>query len=160
VDRETVPVLVVINKIDLLKEQSVLETLVEEWKQLLPNAEIIPVSAQYKFNLDYLLKRIQELLPPSPPFFEKDALTDKPARFFATENNPTIINLDTSIRAMRSNVQATLDATLKGLQITKEDLAREANRYSRRINDAPTQERQFVSIARQQEIKLVAVIRF
>ena len=85
VARETVPVLVVINKIDLLKEQSALETLVEEWKQLLPNAEIIPVSAQYKFNLDYLLKRIQELLPPSPPFFEKDALTDKPARFFVTE---------------------------------------------------------------------------
>lgn len=85
VARETVPVLVVINKVDLLKEQSVLETLVEEWKQLLPNVEIIPVSAQYKFNLDYLLKRIQELLPPSPPFFEKDALTDKPARFFVTE---------------------------------------------------------------------------
>ena len=71
----------------------------------------------------------------------------------STENNPTIINLDTSIRAMRTNVQATLDATLKGLQITKEDLAREASRYSRRINDAPTQERQFMSIARQQEIK-------
>ena len=71
----------------------------------------------------------------------------------STENNPTIINLDTSIRAMRTNVQATLDATLKGLQITKEDLAREASRYSRRINDAPPQERQFVSIARQQEIK-------
>lgn len=71
----------------------------------------------------------------------------------STENNPTIINLDTSIRAMRTNVQATLDATLKGLQITKEDLAREASRYSRRINDAPTHERQFVSIARQQEIK-------
>ena len=71
----------------------------------------------------------------------------------STENNPTIINLDTSIRAMRTNVQATLDATLKGLQITKEDLAREASRYSRRINDAPTQERQFVCIARQQEIK-------
>lgn len=71
----------------------------------------------------------------------------------STENNPTIINLDTSIRVMRTNVQATLDATLKGLQITKEDLAREASRYSRRINDAPTQERQFVSIARQQEIK-------
>ena len=71
----------------------------------------------------------------------------------STENNPAIINLDTSIRAMRTNVQATLDATLKGLQITKEDLAREAGRYSRRINDAPTQERQFVSIARQQEIK-------
>ena len=71
----------------------------------------------------------------------------------STESNPTIINLDTSIRAMRTNVQATLDATLKGLQITKDDLAREASRYFRRINDAPTQERQFVSIARQQEIK-------
>lgn len=71
----------------------------------------------------------------------------------STESNPAIVNLNTSIRAMRSNVQATLDATLKGLQITKEDLAREANRYSRRINDAPTQERRFVSIARQQGIK-------
>ena len=71
----------------------------------------------------------------------------------STENNPTIINLNTSIHAMRSNVQATLDATLKGLQITKADLVREASRYSRRISDAPTQERRFVSIARQQEIK-------
>ena len=85
VAKETVPVLVVINKIDLLQDQAALEKLVEEWKQLLPKAEIIPVSAQYKFNLDYLLKRIEELLPPSPPFFEKDALTDKPARFFVTE---------------------------------------------------------------------------
>lgn len=71
----------------------------------------------------------------------------------STENNPTIINLNTSIHAMRSNVQATLNATLKGLQITKADLAREASRYTRRISDAPTQERRFVSIARQQEIK-------
>ncbi len=71
----------------------------------------------------------------------------------STESNPTIVNLTTSIHAMRSNVQTTLDATLKGLEITKADLAREASRYSRRISDAPTQERQFVSIARQQEIK-------
>lgn len=71
----------------------------------------------------------------------------------STENNPTIINLNTSIHAMRSNVKATLDASMKGLQITKADLAREASRYSRRISDAPTQERRFVSIARQQEIK-------
>ena len=71
----------------------------------------------------------------------------------STESNPAIVNLNTSIRAMRSNVRATLDATLKGLQITKADLDREASRYSRRISDAPTQERQFVSIARQQEIK-------
>ncbi|MCP9612544.1 GTPase Era [Coprobacter tertius] len=82
---QTIPVLVVINKIDLLKDQQVLEQLVAHWSELLPNAEIIPVSAQYKFNLDYLLKRIETLLPPSPPFFEKDALTDKPARFFVTE---------------------------------------------------------------------------
>ena len=85
VAKETVPVLVVINKVDLLQNQAALEALVEEWKRLLPKAEIIPVSAQYKFNLDNLLRRIEELLPPSPPFFEKDALTDKPARFFVTE---------------------------------------------------------------------------
>ena len=71
----------------------------------------------------------------------------------STESNPTIVNLTTSIHAMRSNVQATLDATLKGLEITRTDLLREASRYTRRISDAPTQERQFVSIARQQEIK-------
>lgn len=82
---QSVPVLLLINKVDLLKDQKDLEHLVEEWHSLLPKAEIIPVSAQYKFNLDYLLKRIQELLPPSPPFFEKDSLTDKPARFFVTE---------------------------------------------------------------------------
>ena len=71
----------------------------------------------------------------------------------STESNPAIVNLTTSIRAMRSNIQTTLDDTLKGLEITKADLIREASRYSRRISDAPTQERQFVSIARQQEIK-------
>ena len=71
----------------------------------------------------------------------------------STESNPAIVNLTTSIRAMRSNIQTTLDATLKGLEITKADLIREASRYSRRISYAPTQERQFVSIARQQEIK-------
>ena len=71
----------------------------------------------------------------------------------STESNPAIVNLTTSIRAMRSNIQTTLDATLKGLEITKADLIREASRYSSRISDAPTQERQFVSIARQQEIK-------
>ena len=71
----------------------------------------------------------------------------------STENNPTIINLDTSIRAMKSNVQATLDGSLKGLLITKADLEREASRFSRRISDAPGQEREYASIARQQEIK-------
>ena len=71
----------------------------------------------------------------------------------STEDNPTIINLTSSIHAMRANVVASMDATLKGLQITKTDLQREAKRFSQRISDAPTQERQFVSIARQQEIK-------
>ena len=71
----------------------------------------------------------------------------------STESNPAIVNLNASIRAMRGNIQTTLDAMLKGLEITRADLAREAGRYSRRISDAPTQERQFVSIARQQEIK-------
>ena len=71
----------------------------------------------------------------------------------STENNPTIINLDTSIHAMKENVQVSLDRVLRGLFITKADLDREANRYSRRISEAPGQEREFVSIARQQEIK-------
>ena len=68
-----------------MKNQSDLEGIVEKWRAILPNAEVIPISASLKFNVDYLLKRIQELLPPSPPFFEKDALTDRPARFFVTE---------------------------------------------------------------------------
>lgn len=86
VARLEMPILLVINKIDLLKNgQKDLEVLVARWKELLPKAEIIPLSAQFKFNVDYLLKRIQDLLPTSPPFFEKDALTDKPARFFVTE---------------------------------------------------------------------------
>ena len=71
----------------------------------------------------------------------------------STENNPTIINLDTSIHAMKENVQVSLDRVLRGLFITKADLDREASRYSRRISEAPGQEREFVSIARQQEIK-------
>ena len=71
----------------------------------------------------------------------------------STENNPMIVNLDTSIRAMKANVQAAIDGTLQGLLIVKADLDREASRFSRRISDAPGQERQYVSIARQQEIK-------
>ena len=71
----------------------------------------------------------------------------------STENNPMIVNLDTSIRAMKANVKAAIDGTLQGLLIVKADLDREASRFSRRISDAPGQERQYVSIARQQEIK-------
>lgn len=78
------PVLLIINKIDL-SNQADLEKMVALWKELLPKAEIIPVSAQSKFNVDYIKRRIEDLMPESPPYFEKDALTDKPARFFVTE---------------------------------------------------------------------------
>ena len=78
------PLILIINKIDLIDEQKLL-ALVDKWKQLLPRAEIYPVSALLKFNIDNLFKRIKELLPESPPFFDKDQLTDKPARFFVTE---------------------------------------------------------------------------
>lgn len=84
VKKQKAPVLLIINKIDLSNQEK-LEELVEKWKESLPNAEIIPISAKNNFNLDYVLKRIKALLPDSPPFFEKDALTDKPARFFVTE---------------------------------------------------------------------------
>ena len=79
-----IPVFVLINKIDLSNQQA-LEQLVELWKETISQAEIIPISAQAKFNVDYLLKRIKELLPDSPPYFGKDQWTDKPARFFVTE---------------------------------------------------------------------------
>lgn len=78
------PVLLVINKIDL-SNQKELEVLVSKWHEVLPNAEIIPLSATNKFNITPLKKRIEELIPESPPYFEKDALTDRPARFFVTE---------------------------------------------------------------------------
>ena len=78
------PVLLLINKIDQTN-QADLEKLVAQWKELLPDAEIIPISALSNFNIDYLKQRVAELMPESPPYFEKDALTDKPARFFVTE---------------------------------------------------------------------------
>ncbi|SHF93920.1 GTP-binding protein Era [Bacteroides luti] len=84
VRQQSFPVLVLINKIDLIDQQK-LETLVEEWKELLPQAEIVPISAISKFNVDYVMRRIKELLPDSPPYFDKDQWTDKPARFFVTE---------------------------------------------------------------------------
>ena len=79
-----VPVLVLINKIDL-SNQEALAAKVDEWHGVLPKAEIIPISALHKFNVDTVLNRVKELLPESPPFFEKDQWTDKPARFFVTE---------------------------------------------------------------------------
>ena len=79
-----VPVLVLINKIDLTQQDKLVQ-LVEEWHEILPNAEIIPVSATAKFNVDFVLRRIRELIPECPPYFDKDQLTDKPARFFVSE---------------------------------------------------------------------------
>ena len=79
-----VPVLVLINKIDLTDEKS-LVTLVEQWHATLPKAEILPISALHKFNVQPVLARIKELLPECPPYFDKDQLTDKPAKFFVTE---------------------------------------------------------------------------
>ena len=78
------PILVVINKIDL-SDQASLEAQVTAWHELLPQAEIFPIAAKARFNVDNLLARIKQLLPDSPPYFAKDQWTDKPARFFVTE---------------------------------------------------------------------------
>ena len=106
VQKMTIPVILLINKIDELgnrmvkgdddkqsantqhpapNTQQLLNTIVEKWHTLLPNAEILPISAKNKFGVDMLLKRIQELLPESPAYFDKEQLTDKPARFFVSE---------------------------------------------------------------------------
>ena len=92
VQKMEIPVLLLINKIDSLNSttgegsvQARLTDIVERWHALLPNAEILPISAKNKFGTDMLLKRIKELLPESPAFFDKDQLTDKPARFFVSE---------------------------------------------------------------------------
>ena len=79
------PIFLIINKIDLLSSQKELEDLVDKWKGVLPNARIIPICAKEKFNVENLLAQIKELLPESPAYFDKDALTDRPARFFVTE---------------------------------------------------------------------------
>ena len=84
VRKMTIPVLLLINKIDE-SDQTKLGDIVEKWHSLLPDAEILPISAKNKFGVDMLLKRIKELLPESPAFFDKDQLTDKPARFFVSE---------------------------------------------------------------------------
>ena len=84
VKKMSIPVLLLINKIDQSDPQK-LGDIVEKWHSLLPNAEILPISAKNKFGVDMLLKRIKELLPESPAFFDKDQLTDKPARFFVSE---------------------------------------------------------------------------
>ena len=87
VQKMDIPVILLINKIDELKTSpgEALAAIVDRWHQLLPNAEILPISAKNKFGIDLLLRRIRELLPESPAFFDKDQLTDKPARFFVSE---------------------------------------------------------------------------
>lgn len=85
VAKQKMPVLLVINKIDLLKGNGDLDAIIARWKDKLPNAEVFPVSAKENFNTANLMARIVELLPFNPPYFGKDALTDKPARFFVTE---------------------------------------------------------------------------
>lgn len=84
VQRMNIPVLLLINKIDESNTEK-LGDIVDKWHSLLPKAEILPISAKNKFGIDILLKRIQELLPASPPYFDKEQLTDKPARFFVCE---------------------------------------------------------------------------
>ena len=97
VQKMKIPVILLINKIDQVPRSAPdggakgssannwLASIVERWHKLLPNAEILPISAKNKFGVDVLLKRIKELLPDSPPYFDKDQLTDKPARFFVSE---------------------------------------------------------------------------
>ena len=85
VAREKIPVLLVINKIDLLKGNEDLLRVIDQWKALLPQAEVFPTSATENFNVDNLMSRIVELLPVCPPYFGKDALTDRSSRFFVTE---------------------------------------------------------------------------
>ncbi len=99
VAKETVPVLLVINKIDLIKKQSDLEAIVDSWKTMLPNAEVFPTSATEHFNVQNLMTRIVELLPAGEPYFGKDALTDKPARFFVTEiiREKILLNYDKEV---------------------------------------------------------------
>ena len=99
VAKESIPVLLIINKIDLLKSQSELEEKVSTWKEILPKAEIFPTSAKEHFNVNNLMTRIVQLLPPSPPYFGKDALTDKPARFFVTEiiREKILLNYDKEV---------------------------------------------------------------
>ena len=84
VSKMSIPVILLINKIDE-SDQKTLGKLVTKWHGLLPNAEILPISAKNKFGVDILLKRVHELLPESPAFFDKDQLTDKPAKFFVSE---------------------------------------------------------------------------
>jgi GTP-binding protein Era len=119
VAKEKVPILLVINKIDLLKGQSDLEQIVIRWKELLPNAEIYPTSAKEHFNVTNLMSRIVELLPDSPPYFGKDALTDKPARFFVTEiiREKILLNYDKEVPYSTEVIVEKFDETDNSIHI-------------------------------------------
>ena len=99
VAKESIPILLIINKIDLLTGNADLLKVIDRWKEILPNAEVFPTSAKENFNVDNLLRRVVELLPDSPPYFGKDALTDKPARFFVTEiiREKILLNYDKEV---------------------------------------------------------------
>lgn len=119
VAKEKVPILLVINKIDLLKGQSDLEQIVMRWKDLLPTAEIYPTSAKEHFNVTNLMSRIVELLPDSPPYFGKDALTDKPARFFVTEiiREKILLNYDKEVPYSTEVIVEKFDETDNSIHI-------------------------------------------
>lgn len=119
VAREKVPVLLVINKIDLLKGNDDLEKIIERWKEILPNAEVFPTSAKEKFNVNNLMSRIVELLPECPPYFGKDALTDKPARFFVTEiiREKILLHCDKEVPYAVEVVVEKFSETEKGIHI-------------------------------------------
>ncbi|MEZ3523954.1 MAG: GTPase Era [Muribaculaceae bacterium] len=99
VAKEKVPVLLVINKIDLVKGNEQLDEIVARWREMLPNAEIFPTSAKEHFNVANLMKRLVDLLPEGEPYFGKDARTDKPARFFVTEiiREKILLNYDKEV---------------------------------------------------------------
>ncbi len=119
VAKEKMPILLVINKIDLLKTQADLEAIIERWRQLLPNAEVFPTSAKEHFNVTNLMNRIIELLPIHPPYFGKDALTDKPARFFVTEivREKILLNYDKEVPYSTEVIVEKFDEKEKSIHI-------------------------------------------
>jgi GTP-binding protein Era len=119
VAKEKVPVLLVINKIDLLKNNAELESIITKWRDRLPNAEIFPTSAKEHFNVNNLMSHIVELLPEGEPYFGKDALTDKPARFFVTEivREKILLNYDREVPYSTEVIVEKFEETDKSIHI-------------------------------------------
>lgn len=119
VAKERIPILLVINKIDLLSGQDDLVKLVDQWHALLPTAEIYPTSAKENFNVDQIMKRIIELLPENPPYFGKDALTDRSSRFFVTEiiREKILLNYDKEVPYATQVIVEKFDEQEKDLHI-------------------------------------------